>query len=124
MCPMSDTDHGPWAPAEAEMATWPPKNQLNTRTMYDRLRELGFKPTVKIGKEPRYLHWKYATRPGRSEIYLGPTSIDFLKPTFTDLLGGLKGANDRSRVIKFWTNTPEDLQCALKAAELAASFLE
>jgi hypothetical protein len=121
---MFDTDHDPWASAEAEMATWPPENQLNTRTVYDRLRGLGLKPTVKIGtKEPRYLYWRYATKPGRSEIYLGPKSIDFLKPTFTELLGGLKGANDRSRVIKFWTNTPEDLQCALNAAELAASFL-
>jgi hypothetical protein len=121
---MFDVDRDLWASAQDGMTTWPPENQLNTRTMYDRLRELGFRPTAKIGtKVPRYLYWRYATKPGRSEIYRGPKSTDFLKPTFTDLLGGLKGANDRSRVIKFWTSTPEELRRALKAAELAASFL-
>jgi hypothetical protein len=95
---MFGADYDSWAPAEAEMVTWPSANQQNTRAMYDRLRGLGLKPTVKIGtKEPRYLYWRYAAKPGRSEIYLGPKSIDFLKPTFTDLLGGLKGANDRRR---------------------------
>jgi hypothetical protein len=88
--------------------------------MYEGFLDLGLTPEPKVGiKHPRYL--KFRVRPeGPVIFYLGPDSIEFHKPQLSnvEMLGNQPGAIDRSRDIKFMTDTYEGVRNALTAARL------
>src|SRR5260370_2812692 len=104
-------------------------------SMYDhmvglRLIPIRWRPT-KPGVKPRNtVHWRaHSSRPGRSEIYLGPSSVDFNLQALSHLLGEMPGAelspkSGRPRNIKFWFRDAQELEQARGAASLAAEFLK
>ncbi len=69
-------------------------------------------PQLQIIKHPATCGGKDDSRDGPS-IYLGSDSIDINKARYGHLVGGLKGAIERSRDIKFITDSPEGVQRAL-----------
>lgn len=103
--------------AEAEIESWL-GNKSSTRAVYEGLLELGLTPYPKTGiKHPRYVRWRDDRRGGRS-IYLGPDSMDINKARYGHLVGGLPGAIERSRDVKFMTDAPEGARRALAAARM------
>ena len=99
------------------------RDEINTRSVYDGLVELGLIPQPKTGiKGPRYLMWRPDTR-GAAVFYLGPDSIDFHKSQLpdVDLIRRQQGALERSRDIKFMTITARDVENALAAASLVVA---
>ena len=113
---MTDKRDEHYPDAEAEIGSWL-GNKANTRAMYDGLLALGLTPIPKIGiKHPRYVRW--ASDRGGPSIYLGPDSIDINKARYGDVVGHLPGAVERSRDIKFMTDSPQGVSNALAAARL------